>query len=304
MLQRGNACMSSIQYKIVILLSVLMWTSFSASGQHRLDLGKPEDVLKATQKIYCSLEDGAPVYFWWKGSVYSRVPGELDRHLFNVEGMSARACKRVMDPARGVGFRLVSREALFYLDPQTDRILKKWKNPFSGSECDVLHVFNDPVNQPPAYAGPETTFKGTIQQGRFILSLEVPLFYRNPLGGDYQDYIGGNYHAIEMFNFFGTENDLLDGTQNEIQDLTISWHRVSDWLPWMEMGDRPGMLIFVTSGKRLASIEKLPVRLKNEIRRSHPLYLSPPPLDDARPNETSWTYFKKTMEGRKRRVKR
>ncbi len=295
--------MSPIQCKLVLLLAIQTLTCFSVSGQQRLDLKKPEDVLKATQKIYCSLEDGAPVYFWWKGSVYSRVPGEMDRHLFNVEGMSARACKRVMDPTRGAGFRLVSRELLFYLAPKTDQILKKWKNPFTGYECEVFHVFNDPVNQPPAYAGPDTSFKGTFQDGRFILSLEVPLFYRNPLGGDYQDYVGGNYHAIEMFNFFGAENDLLDEALNGVNDMTISWHRVSDWLPWMEMGDRPGMLIFVTSGKRLASIEKLPARLKNEIRRSHPLYFSPPPLDDARPNETSWTYYKKKIEGRKRPVK-
>jgi hypothetical protein len=292
--------MSPIQYRVAFLLLIQMLVFSAAAGQQQMDLGKPEDALKAMQKIYCSLEDGAPAYFWWKGSVYSRVPGEPDRHLFNVEGMSARTCKRLSDPARGMGFRLVSRELLLYLDPHTDHILKTWKNPFSGYEREVFHVFNDPVNQPPAFAGPETKFNGTIQHGRFILSLEVPLFYRNPLGGDFQEYVGGNYHALEMFNFFGTESELLDATQKEVKDLTITWHRISDWLPWMEMGDRPGMLIFVTSGKRLASIEKVPARLRNEIHRSYPLYLQPPPLDDIRPNETSWTYFKKTIEGRRK----
>jgi hypothetical protein len=39
--------------------------------------------------------------------------------------------------------------------------------------------------------------------------------------------------------------------------------------------------------------------MKAEIDRNFPEYRNPPPLDDQRPNETSWTYFKKQIDARK-----
>ena len=36
--------------------------------------------------------------------------------------------------------------------------------------------------------------------------------------------------------------------------------------------------------------------MKAEIAKNYPLYTQPPPLDDTRRNETSWTYFRKMIE--------
>lgn len=274
----------------------LLAASTSAVAQQKLDLSKPDEALKASQKIQCSLVDGKPATFWWRGTVYSRVPGERDRVLFNIEGMNTRACKAFNDAERGYGYRLVSREILLYLDPETNQVLRKWKNPWTNQEVEVIHVANDPVNQGPSFAANRFKFGGTFKNGRFWTSFEIPLFYKNPLGGEYQEFVGGTYHAMEMFNFFGYEKDLLDATKDGLTDLSISWHRVADWLPWMEMGDRPGMMIIVSVGKRLAKWDDLTDLMKNEIKLNYPDYTAPPPLDDKRPNETGWTYFKKLME--------
>ena len=269
-----------------------------------IDLSKPEGVLAANRKMACSLEDGKPVVFWWKGGVFSRMPGERDRQLFNVEGMNIRQCGTVKDSQRGEGYRLVSREILLYLDPETGKPLTKWKNPWTGKEVDAVHVANDPVNGPPSFPigrdGAPVKWRGNIMKGRLWTTGEAPLFYKNPLGGDYQDYVGGEYHAMEMLTMFGYEKDILDPSQKEAHDLTIAWARTSDWLPWMEMGDRVGMLIFTTVGKRLVSPFDLTPLLKEEIAKNYPEYVAPPPLDDARPNETSWTYLKKKIDARKK----
>ena len=50
----------------------------------RLDPNKPEDVLAMERKTSCSTEDGKEALYWWKGNVYSRIPGEKDRLLFGV----------------------------------------------------------------------------------------------------------------------------------------------------------------------------------------------------------------------------
>ena len=36
--------------------------------------------------------------------------------------------------------------------------------------------------------------------------------------------------------------------------------------------------------------------LREEIEANYPSYREPPPLDDDRPNETSWVVFKRYME--------
>jgi hypothetical protein len=289
--------------KAVFICAVwLMWVA-TAMAQTRLDLNKPEDALKAMQKIQCSLEDGRPVIYWWRGSVYSRVPGERDRHLFNIEGMNIRACQSLNDPQRGYGYRQVSREILLYLDAETNRVLRRWKNPFTGQENEVIHVANDPVNSPPSYAvgatGQPYKFTGTVKNGRVWTQVEVPLFYKNPLGGEYQEYVGGTYHAMEMFTFFTHERELLDASQKHSDDVTVSWARTSQWLPWMEMGDRPGMMIFTAVGRRLLRFDDLSETMKAELKQQYPIYNAPPPLDDNRPNETSWTYFKKILAAKK-----
>jgi hypothetical protein len=270
--------------------------SITVCGQPKLNLANADEALKASQKIQCSLEDGKPVLFWWKGSSYSRVAGELDRQLFNVEGLNIRACQAYHDPQRGYGYRLVSREILLYKDPGTDEILRSWQNPWTNQRVEVVHVANDPVNQGPFYANQKFALPATFKNGRFFYSLEIPLFYPNPLGGEYQEYVGGTYHAMEMFNFFGYESELLDGSNSGVERVTLSWSRVSDWLPWMEMGDRQGMLIFSCVGKRLSRWADLPAPMRAEIEKSYPAFTAPPPLDDTRPNETSWTYFKKQKE--------
>ena len=269
-----------------------------------LDLSRPEGVVTANRKMACSLEDEKPVVFWWKGGAYSRVPGERDRHLFNVEGMNIRQCGTVRDPQRGEGYRLVSREILLYLDIETGKPLAKWRNPWTGKENDVVQVANDPVNGPPAFPigrdGAPAKWRGTSMKGRVWTSGEAPLFYKNPLGGDYQEYVGGDYQAMEMLTMFAYEKDLLDASKKEVTDLTIAWSRTSNWLPWMEMGDRVGMMVFTTVGKRLLKAEDLTPLMKQEIAAHYPTYAAPPPLDDARPNETSWTYFKKKVDEKRK----
>jgi hypothetical protein len=264
-----------------------------------LDLSNPDDALKAARKMQSSLEDGKPGVFWFQGGVYSRIPGERDRLLFVYQAMNVRASKTLTEAGRGYGYRQVSREILLYLDPTTKQIVRTWKNPWTGKEVEVLHVANDPVNTRPMFAqgpGGPFTFDAVIKEGFGFWQLDVPLFYKNPLGSDYQQYVGGDYQGMELFTFFFNEKHLLDGATTEDMDVQVAWARVSQFMPWMEMGGRVGYVIFSGAGKRVAGFDALPDVLKSEISANYPEYKVPPPLDDTRPNETSWTYFKKIID--------
>lgn len=283
----------------LFLLCTLVMTTL-AFGADKLDLDNPKDAVLAMQKIVCHTEEGKPATYWWTGKVYSRVPGEKDKLLFKYQAMNTRTCQVLSDPEKGYGFRMVSKEALVYQDPKTGEIIHTWTNPWTGEELDIVHIFNDPVNS--KYPNFENgkwgpfRFPATFKDGKGWFSFEVPLFYTNPLGGEYQEYIGGTYQAIEMFNFFFDEEELLDASITGCDNTNVSWARVSKWLPWMKMGDRAGQMIYNGAGKRVASWDELPDVLKDELMRLKPEYNTPPPVDDHRPNETSWTYFKKVID--------
>lgn len=282
----------------LVLAPLLAPSMALAQKAKNLDLGTPEGAMLANRKVQCSTEDSVPVTYWWLGDMYARVPGERDRLLFKVEGMNVRQCVAVPDAANP-GFKMVSRELLLYRDPATGELARKWQNPWTGQEVEVVQTANDPVNSTWRLNGRDgkTPMKwmGTQQGNMWWMTITVPLFYKNPLGGEYQEYVGGTYHATEMFNFFGDVDALVD-PKTETVETRVGWVRVSGWLPWMKMGDRVGTLYFHTAGRKLAKWDDMPERMKQDIAREFPLYRNPPPGDDTRPNETSWTYFKKRVQ--------
>jgi len=271
-----------------------------------LDLTTPEGVLAANRKMQCDMRDGVAVTYYWAGDAYSRRQGEADKLLFRAEGMNIRHCVTVKDPVRGLGYRLISRELLIYTDPKTGKVLSKWTNPWTGEVLDVMHVANDPVNSASYVIGRDgqpLRWTGTISGDHWWTNVTVPLFYSNPLAGKYQAEVGGTYHATEMFNFAGTLSDIVNPTKTTAE-ASVAWVRISDWLPWMRMGGREGEIYFNTNGRKLDNWDQMPAVMKDEIAKNYPAWTSAPPLDDARPNETSWTYFLDVKEGRKTLPKR
>jgi hypothetical protein len=284
------------------LLATLSPGAIAAKDKPRmLDPNIPADALEISKRVQCGEADGKPAVYHWSGNVYSRVQGEPDRLLFKGEGMNIRQCVTVEDPKRGKGWRQVSREVMFYLDPKTGEVLRTWTNPWTGETVDVMQIANDPVNSPKSFPinadGSPYTIK-MRREGRWIFQpIEVPLFYHNVLQGDYQDYIGGKYHAMEIFDFAYDAEEMLN-TKNATAYPIISWVRISDWMPWMKMRGRQGQMVFNAMGNKLKSYDELPKVIKDEIALNYPIYTAPPPGDDARANETTWTATKKWLEGK------
>lgn len=263
-----------------------------------LDPSDPDDALEVSKRLQCGAENGDTAVYHFAGNIYSRVPGERDRLLFRGEGMNIRVCQFYDDPVRGSGYRIVSREVLFYIDSATGKVIDRWENPWTGETVDVMQVHNDPVNNGPSWArdadgNPSPSLRPKEEGPYVFLPFEVPLFYTNPLAGEYQQFVGNEYHAMEIFDFAAMRAELYDPVNYPVAYPMVSWVRISQWMPWMRMGSRPGLMVFNFMGRKLpGGFEELPQIMKDEIRENYPIYEYAPPLDDTRRNETTWTKFK------------
>lgn len=287
--------------KLYRQITAVLLLSLGVTAHAEIDMNSREGVVAINRKIQCDREDGVERTFVWFGRAYSRRQGEADKLLFGLQGMNVRQCVTITNDKGEEGYRQISREIMLYLDPATGEILREWENPYTGETVEVIHVANDPVNSRGNFGygrdGKVAKLPIRMLGNKWQMNVEVPLFYHNVLAGDYQKYVGGTYHATELFNFSGNAEALLD-EENTFVNPGVSWVRISDWLPWMEMNGREGMLYFNAQGGKLDSWDELPALLKDEIAASYPEYRNAPPLDDPRPNETSWTYFKKVFDER------
>jgi len=286
------------------IICATLLAGLTAQAAEKIDLSTPEGAFAAWRKDTCSLIDEKPVIYTWQGALYAFRQGEPDKKLFNLEGMNIRQCDTVDGGKKGKGVKIVSREIMLYLDPKTNKRLDKWLNPWLGREVQVLHVANDPVNFGTLFPRKETgepafSWPTKVTEDSWYNLLTVPLFYHNVLQGDYQRYVGGAYHAVEMFSSFGALDDLLDKKTDTTMVRGGGWSRLSAYLPWMEMQGREGTLYAHAVSYKVEKFDDLSDVLKTYINEVAPKYKMPPPMDDTRKNETSWTVFGKQVEGEK-----
>ncbi|GAA2251929.1 DUF1838 domain-containing protein [Streptomyces amakusaensis] len=239
----------------------------------------PAELLQAFARTRASL-DGSEVTFHWTGDVHSWGPGEPYRRVFGFEGVNV--ARLVKD---GDGYLMLSREAAFYLDPRTREILETWE------DKPVIHVWNDPANQKwRPFPIPLTDLGDQV-----CFSMEIPLAYPSPLPvAEFpENSADDTYRALEMFQFFAPAEALRTGGPSV--PSTMSWTRMSPWLPWMAQGQRPGGLAFHGRGRKLASWSEVPERTRAYIAARHPEFATAPEAW-SEPNETSWTWFRKLAE--------
>lgn len=261
-----------------------------------IDLNKPEDYLNAFMRVRGDAKGGETLYHW-TGTVYSFVPGEKRMELFAFEGFNL--AKTIVGEH---GFSLLTREAAFFKDYRSGKILETWRNPFTGKEVPVVQIWNDPVNQDMNLEAEmlpyvHQIFPSTDLGDQLAFHMDIFPFYPSPLPrkefGEFSQ--SDTYQAAEFFQFFANKKDLQNPALHSVP-VTITWNRISPWMPFMRMGDRPGNLVFVCRGQKLeGGFKALPKDIQDYVLQNKPEFANPP-AEWSEPNETSWTYFRKLWE--------
>ena len=219
-----------------------------------LDLSTGRGNQLAYARIQGDLDFGKQKYFWFKGYLMAVEP---QKKIVDLMGTSGFGAIRLAEGPNGA-IRRMCREIIVYTDLRSGEVLDDWKNPLTGETVKAVHVDNDPFNylieeyfpQPPSFGGlnkeappPRIPFVLPWYQhgGTAEMEIHIHLAYPNALQPDKwpRESSGPIAQVSEMFAHHIKVEDLQNPRLTTV-DYNGTWNRVTPWLPWMLMGQRPG----------------------------------------------------------------
>jgi hypothetical protein len=268
-----------------------------AATEMTLDLDAPEDNLKALIKLQADLS-GADAIGGFAGEVWGWVPGEGNRRLFKSYGIGASHVERVEN-----GWRFYHREVMYYLDPETGEIINDWVNPYTGQRVEVMHILNDPVHRFYAISGGPfaAPWPYTVVGDDLVFRISVFAFRDSVMPRlDYPLHSANDkYQASELWMMNGRVSEVMNPDISSASCVT-SWSRVGQWLPFMEMGNRPGIMVYHSdSYKLLNGLDGIPAYIRAYTEKNYPKYLeSPKTWQSMALNESQLTVSKREIDER------
>jgi hypothetical protein len=271
----------------------------SAAVPPGFDSMDPETNLRTLLKIQADLS-GADTINGFGGKAWMWVPGEANYLAFQTYGIGAT---RLDYQGDGV-WNFHHREVLYYLDPKTGEILDTWTNPVTGRTVEVLHILNDPVNRISRVKGGfiQPPFAHDIVGDRIVFQIDVFRTKENPISRkeyplhSQQDV----YQSCELWAISSNLSEVADPDVTSASNHT-AWARCGMWLPFMEMGNRAGHMVYHSqSFKFMNGIDGLPKHIRDYTAKHHPQYLeAPKEWKGLRENENTWSYAKKIIDERR-----
>lgn len=270
----------------------------ATSRDRELDLDDPETNFMAMLKIRGDLS-GKDFIYAFPGEAWAMIPQEANYRMFKTFGVGAGKIEEVPE-----GWRIYNREVLYYMDPETGKILDAWNNPLlGGRKVEVFHIANDPVN------GVFT------REGKGVLAPPYPyiaygddivfrwdFYIRRPAHLSRKDYpvysFGDIDQHAELWGIHGRKSDVLnpDITSGA---CTLSWSRVANWLPFMQMGNSPGVMVFHSQAvKLMGGVEELPRYILDYTEKHYTKYLEAPTEWNGPQMTSSNGEFKKMIDAR------
>ena len=231
------------------------------------DLTKPEENLRALIRASASLkEEDCPWYY--NGTIYGIVGEQQPRPLYRFEGMEMYLMRHV---SPGI-YEMIGNTVTFMRDIDTGAFLHEWKNPYT----DAVNKVDDAVQGGKAGRGFEHSVNGvrpTMFKDQFP---DEPLKLWWTAAGDYVWLHKSTVYPpgmapprMQRQTNFIRRDQFVDPTVDSLATM-FSSTVFMPWPKWMDMGDRPGHVVWHASGVKLTSIDQLPAEYRARAEKNYP----------------------------------
>lgn len=242
------------------------------------DLTLPENNLRALVRMTASLGE-RDVPWWYDGTILGVVPGEHPRPLVKFQGMELYWMRHLPDGA----YELIGNTLTFFHDVETGAPLSEFKNPYTGAINQVVPAVQG--------GGAGRGFNYSVKGIRFTRMLEqLP---EEPLILDWtfaRDMVwlhnwtryppGMSPPRWQQQTMFASQKDFLNTRLDSVPVVFGSTVHMP-WLKWMDMGDRPGHIVWHAGGAKLRSIDELPADYRKRAEQEYPAMLTVNPARGA-----------------------
>ena len=270
-----------------------------------IDFANPTWNRDSWARIQADLNPANESYTYCTGQVLGVPLGEKVVELCSFETW---LCTRLVPQDDGT-IRRLNREVIFYTDSRTGELLKTWTNPWTGEVVDVVHVVNDPFNYtisewlilaPEDFQTAEKAEPKKIPlifpwkklgKDKLLLTTDMHLHYPNPLQPDKwpRESSGKMAQVSELFRHIVSVDEL---TNPELTSVHVegSWQRITPWLPWMLMGQKPGHCLYAATMIKSDTLDIVPENILKYAEENYPHMLSAP-TEDYGPSFSSLEYY-------------
>jgi len=247
------------------------------------DLSKPRDNLECMLRMTASLEE-EDVPWWFDGTIFGVVGEDEPRPLVRFEGWEVYWVRPVENDA----YELTGHTVTFFYDVETGEMLDTFANPYTSATNTVTASvqgggagfgFNYSVDgvRPTKFMDrmPEKPLLLQWSSVRDVVWMHAETAYPPGLSQPRKQ-------RQTMFT------NLDDFNNPEVNNLpaTFSATVFENWPRWMEMGDRPGHVIWHASGAKIASLDDLPDAFRERLERDHADRMTADPFSGVKKKST------------------
>ncbi|MEQ9110339.1 MAG: DUF1838 family protein [Rhodospirillaceae bacterium] len=256
-------------------------TGAAANHSDNIDFTNPEDGLRANVKLRGSLGNEWVWRHYW-GDVLAVLPDGAPIPMFKFQGLIKA---KWTDNGDGTHTELLYDTSAF-LDKDSEEILTIFENPITGQLNETIQVWDGPSSTTLTRNGPVYPWTQVPPTEPVILPWQVvdghvwlteqAVFERpHPLQPNEWPLASSGEKTVSSINL------TLSGRLEELQnpDLVsaphdMNWVSMRSWLPWLLMGQRPGLLMTRGIGRKISGPDALPSKMLEIIERQQPNYLT------------------------------
>lgn len=232
-----------------------------------INLATPLDNLMALIRVQASLRE-EDVPWWYSGIIYGAEDGKAPQLLFAFEGMEMYWMRHLGDEE----FELIGHTVSFLKDGESGEWLREWRNSYTGEVLEVPAA----VQGGGAGRGFNYSVRG-IRPTPFVDRMpERPPAYRILSGGgriwltkETEYPPGMTQPRLQRQTMNCSLEEFSDPAMQRLNTQFASTVFMP-WRDWMNMGDRPGHLIWHAAGLKLDSIESLPSAYRARLEAEYP----------------------------------